>query len=114
MKSVDLVTSYQTGAGELSLSIVVGNAQIGASVVRLNKKVLAQGEISDLELGGARGLAGKALNIKSVVTDVNDATNKTSITYVLTRGAQVQEFTSKAEANGNGESLVYRALFKFL
>src|SRR5262245_16401488 len=114
MKAVDLVTSYQTGAGKLVLDIVVGNAQIGASVVKLNKSIVAQGEIEGLDLGNATALAGKSLNIKSVVTDVNDATNKTSITYVLKRGSEEQQFTSKAEVDGNGDSIIYRALFKLL
>jgi hypothetical protein len=112
MKSVDLVASYLTGDGEVSLHIVVGDAQIGASVVKLNKKVLAQGEIEGLELGN--GLVGKTLSVKSVVTDVNDRSNKSSITYIFKCGSQVQEFTSKAELQSNGDSLIYRAVFKLL
>jgi hypothetical protein len=110
MKSVDLVTSYQAGASNVKFDIVIGNAQIGASVIKLNKTEIARGEIRGLDLGA--GLAGKTLTIKSVVSDVNDATNRTSIKYVFKRGSDVQEFQSKAEVEKNGESIIYRALFK--
>jgi hypothetical protein len=114
MKSVDLVTTYQTAPGKVRFDIVIGNAQIGASVVKLNKTEVARGDISDLDLGSGNTLAGKSLTIKSVVTDVNDSTNRTSIKYVFRRGQDLQEFLSKVEVENNGESIIYRALFKLV
>jgi len=114
MKSVDLVTSYQTGPGKVLLDIVIGNAQIGASIVKLNKTEVARGEVSALDLGSGPALVGKSLSIKSVVTDVNDSTNRTSIKYAFRRGQDAQEFISRAEVENNGESIIYRALFKFI
>ena len=113
MKAVDLITSYQTGAGKVTLDIVVGDGQIGASVVKLNQKEIARDQILGLNLGEGNTLTGKTITVKSVVTDVNDATNKTSISYIFKRGVK-QIFQSKAEVDQNGDSIIYRALFRFI
>jgi hypothetical protein len=114
MKIVDLITAYQTGSGSTKLDIVIGDAQIGASVVKLNRKIMANGEVEALDLGDGEKLSGKTILTKSVVSDVNDATNRTSVEYIFRRGKDVQRFLSKAEVESNGDSIIYRAQFNLL
>ena len=94
---------------EISLSIVVGDAQIGSSYVQLDGDKKGEGQISDLALGAGQEVKGKTLAVKSVVTDVNDATNNTSITYRV--GGQ--ELSQTATVDQEGDSVIYRATLQF-
>jgi hypothetical protein len=106
--SMSATISVQS-AQEVSLSIVVGDAQIGSSYVQLDGVKKDDGQISDLALGKGADVKGKTLAIKSVVTDVNDATNNTSITYHV--GGQ--ELSQTATVDQEGDSVVYRATIQF-
>jgi hypothetical protein len=114
VKSVSLVTDYEVAAGDVKLSVVVGDAQIGSSIVKLGTKPLAQGEIANLTIGSGPKVKNKPLFVKSVVTDVNDSTNHTSVTYRLTGGRVDQDFLSTATVDENGDSIIYRAKFNLI
>src|SRR5262245_26111100 len=114
MKVVDLITSYQTCTTDVLLDIVIGDAQIGSSVVSLEGVKVASGQVAALNLGKGSEIAGKTVKIKSVVTDVNNSSNKTSITYRFSCGGDAHSFQSKAEVDDDGDAIVYRAEFKLL
>jgi len=114
MKIVTLITDYEVSDKANRLSVVVGDAQIGASVVKLGQKTLASGPIDNLALGNGAGLRGKTLFVKSVVTDVNDATNHTSLTHRFHRGTEVRDFVSMATVDEEGDSVIYRAKFNLV
>ena len=114
MKVVDLRSDYEVAAGDVILTIVIGNAQIGSSVVKLGSKELGRRDINNLKVGSGPALKGKILKTKSVVTDVNDRTNKTSVTYKLKGGSRDQAFVSSGTVDNNGDAIVYRAAFKLL
>ena len=114
MKSVTLIADYQVANGPVTLTIVIGDAQIGASIVKLDAVVLGKGQIAKLLIGNGADIRNHALRIKSVVSDVNDATNNTSITYQLRGGAQDQDFHSKCTVATNGDSVIYRAEFRLI
>ena len=95
---------------EILLSIVVGDAQIGSSYVQLEGDKKGEGQISNLALGTGEEVRGKTLAVKSVVTDVNDATNSTSITYRV--GGQ--ELSQTATVDQEGDSVIYRATIQFV
>jgi hypothetical protein len=114
MKSVTLIADYQVDDKAVQLSVVVGDAQVGASVVKLGKKLLATGDIDKLPIGNGSQLRGKPLFVKSTVTDVNDSTNQTSLTYRFRCGAQQREFVSSATVDEDGDSVIYRAKFNFV
>ena len=67
----------------VSLSIVIGNAQIGSSAVKFkfSSVILAKGEIKDLAIGKGRDIIGKILRIATRVLDANPATNKVSVVH---------------------------------
>lgn len=114
MKIVVLITDHEVEDKQVRLSVIIGDAQIGASVVKLGKKQLKTGVIDDLALGTGSDLRGKALFVKSVVTDVNDSTNHTSLTYRFRSGTKVRDFVSMATVDQDGDSVIYRAKFNLV
>jgi hypothetical protein len=114
MKIVTLVADYDVNDGDITITIVIGDAQIGSSVVALGTKVLGKGQISTLPVGKGSLVRGKPLFAKSVVTDVNDSTNQTSVTYILRGGPKDQEFQSGGVVEVNGDSVIYRAKFNLV
>ena len=111
MKTVNLETDYEVAETDVILTVVVGDAQIGASVVKLNTKTLGMGEIAKLLVGSGPKVRRKNLYIKTAVTDVNDSTDHTSLTYRLGGGKNDREFISSATVDQDGDSIVYRAKF---
>jgi hypothetical protein len=108
----DLHEEYQVvDQQNVSLNIWFGGAQIGVSIVFLEDTELGRGDIVNLKVGSGEKIRGKMLKIKSVVTDVNDLSNHTSITYSLSGGAENQSFLSQAVVAEHGNSIVYRAIF---
>lgn len=114
MKVVDRIESYQVSDGEVRLSIIIGDAQIGSSVVSLDSDEIGRGDISNLVVGSGPDIKNKALFTKSVVTDVNDASDWISITYHLEGGAQNQDYSSSDKVEAAGDSIIYRAKFNFV
>jgi len=109
--SVTLVTAYEVAKANVYLTIVIGNAQLGSSAVKLNNKVLGTGDIEELLVGKGPSIEGKPLSVKSVVTDVNDKTNQTSIRYKLKGGKFDKNYDLEATVSQEGESVIYRATF---
>ncbi|MBC9929705.1 hypothetical protein [Chitinophaga qingshengii] len=70
---------------DVILNITIGNAQIGASVVRFDKddNALAKGDIRNLRLGTAADLKGKTLKVTTNVLDTNSLTNGIVVTYAF-------------------------------
>jgi hypothetical protein len=114
VKEVILITDHEVGEPQNRLSVVVGDAQIGASIVKLGKKTLGTGTITDLVLGAGPALRGKPLYVKSAVTDVNDSTNHTSLTYRFRSGSAIREYVSMASVDVEGDSVIYRAKFNLV
>jgi hypothetical protein len=114
MKIVDLRADYEVDDKDVKMTILIGNAQIGSSIVKLDNTEKGRGDITGLLIGSGSKIKGKSLKTKSVVTDVNDQTNKTVITYRLTGGKRTQEFTSSGTVEQNGSSIIYRSLFRLV
>lgn len=87
MKTVEYETKLaldDTATQPVRLTVTVGNAQIGGSVVKIDDHEVADGRnIRDLDLGPEGSLIGKALTVRTVVTDVNPSTNRLVVTYEL-------------------------------
>ncbi len=111
---MDLRADYEVGTDDVKLTVVIGNAQIGSSIIKLNGTEKGRGTIKNLEMGSGPNIKGRAIKTKSVVTDVNDQTNKTTITYKLSGGKRPQEFTSSGTVDQDGDSIIYRAMFKLI
>ena len=114
MKVIDLTADYQVKGTNVTLTNVIGVKQIGTSVVKLGSKILKNGDITNLPLGNGATLKGKTLKIKSIVSDVNDRSNKTTIKYKFKGGSKNQDFISAGTVDQHGDSIIYRANFKFV
>lgn len=114
MNVVNLIADYEVADKDVKLSVMIGQAQIGASVVKLRNTKIGEGEISKLVAGKGPEIKGKPIFVKSVVTDVNDDTDLTSITYTLSGGKRDQQFLSSGTVDENGDSIIYRAKFNLV
>src|SRR5689334_25330843 len=72
----------------VSLSIIIGNAQIGSSAVKFkfSSVILAKGEITDLAIGKGSDIRGKILRVATRVLEANPATNKVIVTHHFDNG----------------------------
>ena len=107
----NLEEGYEVNEGEVKLTILIGNAQIGTSSVKLNDTVLYTGDVSGLLIGKGAEISGKILSIKTVVTDVNDKTNLTNVYYELKGGKVDKKYNLEELASEEGASVIYRAKF---
>lgn len=111
---VNLQTQYTVGDGEVKLTVVIGDAQLGSSVANVGGKEIGRGALTNLAVGKGAKLRGKSLRVKTVVTDVSDKTNRTSVTYELKGGAQPAEFSLEGTVAEEGDSIIYRASIDFI
>jgi hypothetical protein len=86
--------SYKAKAtGDVAITIVIGSGQFGSIRVRIGgQKIAAAQERLHLVLGKGADVAGKRIDVLSVVNDVNPMTNRTEVTYTLTGGAAPRTF----------------------
>lgn len=102
-------------ADEVFLTITIGNAQIGGNVVRFkgSSKVIAKGEVENLDLGKSEDLVGKTIRITTNILDVNEQTNGIVVTYFFdscTPAATVLHDT--VESDGDIFSFIVEVTFK--
>jgi hypothetical protein len=115
-RSITSSTTHPLAGGDVSLSIVIGDAQMGSSVVRRGNEageVLAIGDVAALPLGPGDALRGGAVYVKSIVTDINDASNFTSITYLVHDGGATTPVELNGAVDEEGGSVVYRMTITF-
>jgi homoaconitase/3-isopropylmalate dehydratase large subunit len=108
-KKINLNASYAVGANNISLTVIIGDAQIGQSIVVLDSTTMGSGDIMNLALGTGAAIKGKVLTVKSVVTDVNSNTINMSVTYQLRGGTMAQDFLSSGTVDNQGDSMVFIA-----
>lgn len=67
----------------VSLTVTIGNAQIGGNFIRFknSQTVLAKGEVKNLDLGKGSDLIGKTLKVTTNILDANTQTNGIVVTY---------------------------------
>jgi len=95
----------------LYLTVIIGDGQVGASVVKLETQILGTHDIEDLEIGEGSEIRSKRLYVKTMVTDINDLTNWTSVTYRLSGGMEDLERTEEIRVDNDGDAAFFRARF---
>lgn len=110
-KRVTTTGTYTVGDGEVTLSVAIGDAQIGGSVVIIEGETVGRNQIDDLVLGNGPDLRGKSVKIKTTVADVNDQSNRTSVTYKFSGGPSPLNTTVTSEVDNDGDSMVFNARF---
>jgi hypothetical protein len=111
---VKLDATYPVSDGDVALTVIVGNKQLGTSRARIGAKALHTGDFKNFILGKGRALKGKVLSLKTVVADVNDKTNLTSVRYVIDGGANPATWDLEATVAQNGDSIIYRVNVEFV
>ena len=108
---------YQVGSGEVSISVVIGNAQFGVIDVRFageSQPLARQSNTVLVPLGPGDGLVGRDLVVRTLATDVNPFTNRLIVTHVLSGGPENEIFPMQHEVSEDGEVVYFRALFHFV
>lgn len=111
-KRKTLTAAYPVATGPVTLRVMVGEGQLGSSLVTLGKTELASGAIAFLSLGSGALLRGKTLRVTTMVTDVQRMTNRTSVTYVLQGGPSDREYRLEQPVADQGDSVDYTATFR--
>jgi hypothetical protein len=114
VKSVKLETDYEVGDAPVRISILIGDGQFGTSVMWVGEHIFGPGDIEDVVLGTGPDLIGETLVIKSNVTDINDQTNHTSVTYDLDGGMAAARHVVEAIVDEEGDSVIYRTRIRFV
>lgn len=112
MKLVTLETPVQLAMdGDVSLSVVIGDGQIGGGIMKIDGVQVGVTPVEDQVLGAASELKEKILLLKTLVSDENPHTNKTSVSYIFKQNDTEQLFVSKAEVENDGDVMGYWAKF---
>jgi len=97
------------------LTITIGNAQIGGSVVRWknSQEIIGKGEIKNLNLGTGTTLKGRVLKVTTNVLDVNEQTNGIIINdYFYNSGKPLFTFEDRVNNDGDILQLITEYNFK--
>lgn len=97
MKHVRKKLRYLVGQGDVRLAITIGSGQIGSIAVFRDGDELASGaSMLSLPLGPGAALLKSSVLVESFVQDVLATTNRVSVEYQLSGGAEKQTFVSRA------------------
>jgi hypothetical protein len=105
---------YEVESGIVILNIIVGEGQVGTSVVWLDNQVIAKGDLGPVTLGPGAILTGRVLGIRTLALDINPMTNRTAVTYILTGGATELDVTLTQDAQQADSAMVYAARFSLV
>jgi hypothetical protein len=102
---------YIVADGDVTLQVLIGNAQIGGSVVTLDDTQVGTGSIDELSLGLGSALVGKHLSVVTTVQVIGPASRETSVRYVLSGGLKERSYELTATAEREGTRVTYLADF---
>ena len=79
-----------------TLSVMIGEGQLGATFVFRGDDILVQGGIAigQLNLGRGVALVGTKISVESLVNDVVSESNRMSVRYVVRNGASETVFVA--------------------
>lgn len=102
------------GTEDVILTITIGNAQIGASLVRFKNSpnLLGKGEIQNLNLGSKAALAGKTVTVTTNILDANEQTNGVVVTYFF-HACQPPVTTFHDKVDNDGDIFSFIVDFNF-
>lgn len=102
---------YVVSDSTIWLSVAVGERQYGSSMVFLDEKMLANGEIDELEIGKGDKIEGSVLSIYTLVTDVRDNTDQMAVTWILAGGESRVVATAIGAAPKKFGSQMFKGVF---
>jgi hypothetical protein len=102
-------------AQDVRLSVSIGEGQTGLVSVFLGGIRISRSPAPiDLRVGNGSHIRDTLLEVRTIVNDINNQTNKMSVTYQLTGGVLPLECISKGEVARENEPLDFTAVFAFL
>jgi hypothetical protein len=110
---IKLNETYQVATGIVTLSVLIGNAQLGFSQVRLDNNEIKHGDIKDIDIGNGPDLIGKTLTVKTPVFDVSNQTNVLTVRYILKGGLKEKTYNLQKEVSEEGGGAFFFASFEF-
>jgi hypothetical protein len=112
---VNLEFEIAVSAGDVRIGITIGDGQIGGTALFLDGHPIGpRGAITDLRIGDGQDLAGRALLARTLVADVNEATNWTSVRYTMSTPAALPPMTASREVENDQEAVRYNTTFRFV
>ena len=100
-----LKAKYKVGNKPVTVGVTIGNGQFGRPLMLLDYITVG----TDRAQFDGKRAKGKKLLIKTVVTDVNDKTNKLSVKYTLRGGAKAATIVRKLTVAKNGDAAIFDA-----
>ncbi|HEX8831079.1 MAG TPA: hypothetical protein VF705_07945 [Longimicrobium sp.] len=101
-------------AGQVALTVRIGEAQKGRSLLELDGQEFFRGLVRDHPIGDGADLVGRTLLVDSVVVDINPNTNRTSVRYELSNAGVIRTFDLQFAVDAPGDTVDYTAVFHFL
>lgn len=112
---VDLEFDIIVEDGSVHVSVSIGDGQIGGSSMKLDGEAVGPvGEISNFRVGEASDLVGRKLAIRTLVADMSDRHNWTSVTYQLKTPTRLPPIKAKKEVENDQEAVRYNTTFIFV
>jgi hypothetical protein len=100
---------------DILISTHIGDRQMGVSAIfdeeRNVKDVSTQ--FIDYNLGDGNTLIDKIIPIKTIVSDINEFTNRTSVSYKIKGGISTLKFKSEVDVDEDGDPANHYILIKF-
>lgn len=109
--AVSLDKEYIIGDGEVLLTVFIDEGQFGTSKVDVDGTEIKRGDIQKLKIGTKGNLT--EMKVKTIVTDVNDKTNKMNVIYTINDEAHSDTFSLKSSVQEEGDSEVFKLNIKF-
>jgi hypothetical protein len=103
---------YETGDAPIRLTVVVGERQIGTSVVFIDDKAIANGDIEGLRLGEGKSLRGETLTVYTLVTDIRDNSDEMAVTWILDGGDHRTSATETGTVSKHFGSQMFKGVFR--
>jgi hypothetical protein len=103
------------GNDNVSLSVMIGEGQLGATIVFRHNVVLVKGGvvIGNLNLGPGSGLVGDQISVESLVNDISSQTNRMSVRYLLRGSGTDCAFLARHVVATDGEMCRFMTTITF-
>ncbi len=111
---VPIEGEFQLAAGEVRVSVVVGEMQQGYSLVSFDDTDVVEGErIEEHPVGDPGDLRGRTLYTDTTVTVTNPATTRTAVTIIMTQAGRTQQYPGARQLSALGDTLIYEGTIRF-
>ncbi len=109
---VDTKVVNRHGSGSITLSVVIGDAQVGGTSVSKDGVIIKEGAIENLEVATDESVS--VLSCVTRVKDINPKSNHTSVMHIFREDADEQTFPYEITVSEEGGYALYVITFVLL